>query len=111
MLVQGVRALRRQSPQPRAHIFAAGALQIIRVRDFHQIRRPPVQVFRLDEVITLNRFHDPANWTLEREATLANFSADRRSTCCEPSDTKKKAQGGLIRYSRSCLETELRVQR
>jgi NADPH-dependent 2,4-dienoyl-CoA reductase/sulfur reductase-like enzyme len=57
VLVQRVRAFGWQSPQPRAQILAARALQIIRVRNFHQVRRPPVQVFRLDEVITLNRFH------------------------------------------------------
>src|SRR5438552_1034584 len=65
-----------QLPQPRAHILAAGALQIIGVRDFHQIRRPPVQVFQLDEVITLNRFHGRADWKLAREATLASFVYD-----------------------------------
>ena len=74
MLVQRVRAFGRQSPQPRTNIFAARALQVIRVRDFHQVRWPPVQIFRLDEVITLNRFHGRANWKLALRETLANFA-------------------------------------
>jgi hypothetical protein len=46
-----------QSPQPCADIFAAGALQIIGVRNLHQVRQAPVQVFWLDDAITVNRLH------------------------------------------------------
>ena len=59
VLVQCVGAPGRQPPEPRGQVFAAGALQKIRIRDFHEIRRPPVQVVRRDEVIALNRFHVP----------------------------------------------------
>src|SRR6185295_18144477 len=55
---QRVRALGRQPPESGAEIFAAGALQIIRVRDPHQIGRPPEEVFRLDEMVTFNGFHE-----------------------------------------------------
>src|SRR6266487_3067646 len=63
MFVQRVRAFGRQSPEPRAEILASGALQIIRVRDLHQVGRPPGEVFRLDEIITLNGFHGFAGGT------------------------------------------------
>ena len=79
MFVQRVGAFGRQSPQPRAEILAPSALQIIRIRNFHQVRRPPVQVFWLDDVITLSRFHDRANSNLARRGTLANFSSDLAS--------------------------------
>ena len=49
--------LGRQPPEPRAEILAPGALQIIRVRDAHQVGGPPEEVFRLDEMVTLNGFH------------------------------------------------------
>lgn len=42
---------------PRAEILAPGALQIIRVRDAHHVGGPPEEVFRLDEMVTLNGFH------------------------------------------------------
>src|SRR5262249_46683648 len=45
----------------------------------HQVRRPPVQVFRLDEVITLNRFHRRAYRKLARQPALANFCYDLSS--------------------------------
>src|SRR5205807_6801583 len=57
-LVQRVRASGRQPPEPRAEILASGALQIIRVRDAHQVGGPPVQVARRDEVVTLDAFHE-----------------------------------------------------
>lgn len=57
VFVQRVRALGRQPPEPRAEILAPRALQIIRVRDAHQVGRPPGKVFRLDEMVTLNGFH------------------------------------------------------
>ena len=37
---------------------APGALQIIRVRDFHQIGGPPEEIFRFDQMVTLNGFHE-----------------------------------------------------
>ena len=73
MLVQSVRAFGRQSPKPRAKILAACALQIIRIRDLHQVRRPPVQIFRLDEVITLNGFHEREFEVSVRPPTLSQF--------------------------------------
>ena len=60
VFVQSVRALGRQPPQPRAEILAPGALQKIRIGDFHQVGRPPEEVLRLDEMVTLNRFHELA---------------------------------------------------
>jgi len=58
--VQRVRAPGRQPPEPRAEIVAPGALQIIRVGDFHQVGGPPGEIFRLDEMVTLNGFHSLA---------------------------------------------------
>src|SRR6266511_1655419 len=55
VLVQRVRALWRQPPEPRSEILAPGAIQIIRVRDAHQVGGPPGEVFRLDEMVI--RFH------------------------------------------------------
>ena len=46
-----------QPPEPRAHVLAPGALQIIRIRDVHQVGGPPGKVFGLDEMVTLYRFH------------------------------------------------------
>ena len=102
MLVQRVRTLGRQSPQPRADIFAARSLQVIRVRNFHQVRWPPVQIFRLDDVITLNRFHGRANWKLARRETLANFRLrfvfaasenERRTEHCRVERDRKQCTG------------------
>src|SRR5437868_4879853 len=39
--------------------FAASALQIIRVRNLHQVGRPPVQIVWRDETISLKHFHEP----------------------------------------------------
>jgi hypothetical protein len=57
MLVQGVRAHGRQAPETCTHIFAAGTLEVIGVRDLHQVGRPPVEVFGLDEVVTRDGGH------------------------------------------------------
>ena len=84
MLVQRVRALRWQPPQPHADIFAAGALQIIRVRNFHQVGRPPAQVLWFDEVITLNRLHGRGDSKLARQAAFANFSLRSSTLSCFP---------------------------
>jgi len=57
MFVQRVRTLRRQTPEACAEILAPGALQIIRVRDLHQVGRSPEEIFRLDQMVTFNGFH------------------------------------------------------
>ena len=77
MSVQRVRAPGWQSPESRTEILAAGPLQIIGVGDFHQVRKPPVQVLWLDNVITLNGFHAGVDWKLTRHVTLANLIWDR----------------------------------
>ena len=45
----------RQSRAPRFPLPVR--FQIIRVGDFHQLRGPPGEIFRLDEMVTLNGFH------------------------------------------------------
>src|SRR4029434_6404230 len=57
MLVKCVRTLGRQFPQARAKDFASGPLQKIRVRNFHQVRRPPCQIVRLDYEICVDSLH------------------------------------------------------
>ena len=57
VLVQRVRAFRRQPPEPRAEILAPGALQIIRVRDASSGWTAASEIFRLDEMVTLKSFH------------------------------------------------------
>src|ERR1017187_2452365 len=51
VLMQRVRAFGWQAPEPRCEIFAPGALQIIRVRNAHQVGQPPMEVVRLDEMV------------------------------------------------------------
>src|SRR5437879_569436 len=62
MLVQRVRALRRQPPEPRAQVLAPRALQIIRIRYLHQVGWMPREVFRFDEMVTLDGFHGMEIW-------------------------------------------------
>lgn len=50
-------ALRGGKRQSRAHVLAPSALQIIHVRDLHQVGWPPIEVVGFDECITMNRFH------------------------------------------------------
>jgi hypothetical protein len=61
VLVQGARALGRQPPESGAEIAAPGSLQIIRVGDFHQVGEPPREIFRLNQMVTLNSFHGIAS--------------------------------------------------
>jgi hypothetical protein len=49
MLVQGVGALGRHAPNPRAEILTAGPLQKISIRNFHQVRWPPRELIRSNE--------------------------------------------------------------
>ena len=56
--MQRVRASGRQPPEPCTDIYAPGALQVIRVRDFHQVGRPPEEILRFDQMVTLNGFHE-----------------------------------------------------
>ncbi|HEY5893685.1 MAG TPA: hypothetical protein VIT91_10680, partial [Chthoniobacterales bacterium] len=42
-----------------------------RVRDLHQIGRPPEEVFRLDEMVTLDGFHELAGEPFASKAHLA----------------------------------------
>src|SRR5437667_1399409 len=46
----------RQSRAPRFPLPVR--FQIIRVGDFHQVGGPPGEIFRLDEMVTLNGFHE-----------------------------------------------------
>jgi len=75
--VQRVRAPGWQPPEPGTEVVALGALQIIRVGDFHQVGGPPGKIFRLDEMVTLNGFHgivgtsdfDVRCWTLRQSGS------------------------------------------
>src|SRR4029077_1153333 len=57
MFVKGVRALRWEFPQGRAENFAPPSLEKIRVRNLHQVRRPPRELLRLNQKVTVDRFH------------------------------------------------------
>ena len=57
MSMQRVRAFRRKPPQPRAENLASRPLEKIRVRDLHQVRRPPRKVLRLDQEVAVDGFH------------------------------------------------------
>lgn len=57
VFVQGVRAFRREPPKARGEILRAGALEIIGVRDLHQVGGPPVKILGLDQAISLEWVH------------------------------------------------------
>jgi hypothetical protein len=57
VLVKCIGAVRRQPPKPRAENLTLGPLQKIRVGNLHHVGRPPMEIFRLDQKITVYRFH------------------------------------------------------
>lgn len=57
--MQGVAALRRQSPQSGRQVLGASSLQKICVGNSHHIRETPGEVVRLDEMVTRDRVHIP----------------------------------------------------
>ena len=58
MLMQGVGAFGRKPPESGSQNLALGSLQIIRIGDFHEVRRPPKKVVRFDEKVTVDRVHN-----------------------------------------------------
>jgi hypothetical protein len=57
MLVQRIGASRREPPQAGAKNLAPAPLEEVRIRNLHEIRRPPGKVIGLDQEISVNRFH------------------------------------------------------
>ena len=57
VFVQGVGALGGHAPQTRSHVLASSSLQVIRIRDLHEVGGPPEKVFRLDEMVALDGVH------------------------------------------------------
>ena len=113
MFVQRIRAPGRQSPEPRAKIVAPGALQVIRVWDFHQVGGPPKEIFRLDQNITLNGFHGLTGerFAVAKVNQLAQSLANRGNSCDSfwPTNTATINAIRLVtsKLRRLCLENNI----
>ena len=46
-----------QTPEARSKVFATGSLKKIRIGDFHDIRRTPMEFVRRNQKIIFYRFH------------------------------------------------------
>ena len=56
-LVVDVRILIRPAASVNLILDASRSFQKIRIRNFHHVRRPPLELLRLDQEITVDRLH------------------------------------------------------
>jgi hypothetical protein len=77
VFVERASAFRRIPPEPRAEILAPGAFQIIRVRNLHQVGRPPMQVVRFDQSVAGDGFHAVRNSGVAERRSQYSFNPFR----------------------------------
>src|SRR6266853_417454 len=101
MFMKRVCAFRRQPPKSRAQNLAAGSLQKIRIRNLHQVRRPPGEILRLNQKITVDRIHFDSVFV--RNRSKSSWKAILIF------DSRSPATVSLISVGNTTLEAEIKT--
>ena len=111
VLVQRVGALGWQTPKPRSQQLASRPLEVICVRNAHQIRRTPPELIGRNQLITFNSFHIPSNREkgLPYTASLPKERIARHATLSS-SISRSYEQPVCVQYTefRDCAPLDIR---